>query len=423
MAEELPKALKEEGVTYEDIYKAFKMPVPEESVLDKKVASVISQALSLKALHYKSIYDIDKNDWNTLFLNKGTFDWNGLALLENNFQNNDLPENNWEFDYVIIKDVVTGKPVLASFFTTALWKDDMLSAAVISEKVEMQRTSDPYYLTSRVISTGSLLTEGEHLYIDKSSPYWKDAMQLLFDRLNRLQEKYNTNSIVLRDFHNIDDEFESFLIDNGFFKTSMPDNNVVEDMSWNTPEEFYELLSKKERMHFRKDVKRYLDKFKVTVVEEPTKEQIDHWYSLYSNVKNNSLELNTFDLPKKLLIDIARNNSWETIVLQLTDSDGLEKTVGVVFSHKGGENYIPMIIGLDYHFNKEFKVYRQALYQLVMRAGILGKKKVLLGFSAPVEKKKVGAVLHPTYAFMQIKDNYNVEALAIMNTAAAPFNK
>ena len=82
-----------------------------------------------------------------------------------------------------------------------------------------------------------------------------------------------------------------------------------------------------------------------------------------------------------------------------------------------------MIIGLDYSFNKEYKVYRQALYQLVMRAGKLGKKKVLLGFSAPVEKKKVGAVLHSTYAFMQIKDNYNVDTLAIMNTAAASLNK
>ena len=423
MAEELPKALKEEGVTYEDIYKAFKMQVPEEKVLDKKVASVISQAFSLKASHFKSIYDIDKNEWNALFSNKGSFDWNGLALLENNFQNNTLTENNWEFDYVLIKDIVTGKPVVASFFTTALWKDDMLSPAMISEKVEIQRAYDPYYLTSRVISTGSLLTEGEHLYIDKSSAYWKDAMQLLFDRLNMLQEKYNTNSIVLRDFHNIDDEFESFLIDNGFFKTSMPDNNVVEDMCWNTPEEFYELLSKKERMHFRKDVKRYQDKFKVTVVDHPTNEEIDLWYSLYLNVKNNSLELNTFDLPEKLFSDIAQNDCWETLVLKIICSDGLEKTAGVIFSHKSGENYIPMIIGLDYSYNKEYRVYRQALYQLVMRAGILGKKKVLLGFSAPVEKKKVGAVLHPTYAFMQIKDNYNVETLAIMNTAASSFNK
>jgi 7-keto-8-aminopelargonate synthetase-like enzyme len=423
LAEELPKALKEEGVSYEDIYKAFKLPVPEQSLLDEKVASVISQALSLKALHFQSIYDIDRNEWDTLFKNKGTFDWNGLALLENNFQDNELPENNWQFDYIMIKDIKTGKPVVATFTTTALWKDDMLSPAVISESVELKRKNDPYYLTSRVISTGSLLTEGEHLYIDRSSPYWKDAMQLFFDQINKLQEKYNTNSIVLRDFHQIDEQFESFLIDNGFFKTSMPDNNVVNDMSWGNAEEFYQFLSKKERMHFRKDVKRYLDKYKVSVVENPAEEDIDHWYSLYSNVKNNSLELNTFILPKKLFAEIARNPFWETLVLQLNGNNCDGKVVGVVFSHVGGQNYIPMIIGLDYAFNPEYKVYRQALYQLVMRAGILKKKKVLLGFSAPVEKKKVGAVLSSTFAFMQIKDSYNAETLAMMNEVTTALNK
>lgn len=422
MADELPKALKEEGVSYEDIYKAFKLPVPEESLLDKKVASVIQQALSLKAFNYKTIHEIDKSDWDALFKNKGTFDWDGMALLENSFQNNDQPENNWEFDYVFIKDVHTGVPVVAGFFTTALWKDDMLSPADVSESIEIKRASDPYYFTSRVISAGSLLTEGEHLYIDKSSPLWKDGMQLLFDQINILQDKYNANSIVLRDFSSIDNEFESFLIDNGYFKTAMPDNNVVANVSWSNQEEFYEFLSKKERMHFRKDVKRYQDKFEVEIVNDPTEKEIDHWYSLYQNVKNNSLELNTFMLPRKLFTNIAGNSSWETIVLKLSEPGG-KRTVGVVFCHTAGENYIPMIIGLDYSFNGEYKVYRQALYQLVMRAANLKKKKVLLGFAAPVEKKKVGAELFPTYAFMQIRDNYNAQTLTEMNLATATSNK
>lgn len=422
MSEELPKALKEEGVSYEDIYKAFKMPVPDERILDEKVASVINQALSLKPCHYKTIHDVDKNEWNTIFQNKGTFDWNGLALLEANFQNNQLPEDNWQFDYIMIREVESGKPIIASFLTTALWKDDMLSPADISQRVEMHRVTDPYYLTSRVISTGSLLTEGEHLYIDKSSPFWKDAMQLFFDQINKLQEEYNTNSIVLRDFHHIDEDFEGFLIDNGFFKASMPDNNVVPDVNWKTADEFYETLSKKERMHFRKDVKRYADKYIVSVQQNPSDEDIDLWYSLYSNVKNNSLELNTFSLPRKLFADIARNNSWETLVLELRDHNEKPRTVGVVFSYADGENYIPMIIGLDYSFNAQYKVYRQALYQLVMRAGVLGKKKVFLGFSAPVEKKKVGAVLNSTYAFMQIKDNFNAVTLDMMNASSASMN-
>ena len=423
MSEELPRALKDEGVTFEDIYKAFKMPVPEEQLLDEKVTSVISQAFSLKSCHYKSIYDIDKNEWNAIYKNKGTFDWDGMALLEKSFQNNDNPESNWEFDYVIIKDITTGKPVVASFFTTTLWKDDMLSPAEVSESIEVRRAIDPYYFTSRVITAGSLLTEGEHMFIDKTSALWKDGMQLLFDRMNSLQEKYNANSIVLRDFSNVEEEFESFLIDNGFFKTSMPDNNVVNKMGWNTSEEFYQTLSKNSKIHFRKHVRRYLDKYEVEIVRNPTEKEIDHWYSLYENVKNNSLELNTFTLPRKLFTNIAHNNSWETLVLKLKIGDGSSKTVAVVFSHVGGVNHIPMIIGIDYTYNEDYKVYRQALYQVMMRAGTLGKKKVLLGFSAPIEKRKVGAELSSTYAFMQIRDNYNAETLAMMSLTSANLTK
>src|SRR5258705_3693452 len=401
MATELTKALAEEGVTYEDIYKAFKITAPEQQRIDKEVASVIRQALSLKVDHYRTIYDVPEQEWNLLFANKGTFDWNGLALLENTFLENEEPENNWEFDYVIIKDMLTGRPVVATFLTTALWKDDMLSPAAISMNVELRRTTDPYYLTSKVISTGSLLTEGEHLFIDRTSPYWKDAMKLLFDKINALQEKYNTNSIVLRDFRHIDGEMESFFIDNGFFKVSMPDNNVISDMSWNDANDFYEKLSKCSKAHFRKQVRRYQGKYEVCIEKSPSKKDIDHWHSLYENVKNNSLELNTFTLPKKLFTSIARHSSWEVLSLTLNPDDekDLKKMVAVVFCYQAGDNYIPMIIGLDYAYNKEYKVYRQALYQLVMRGKMLGKKAIHLGFSATVEKKKVGAVTSPTHAF------------------------
>jgi len=420
MAEELPKALKEEGLSYEDIYKAFKLPMPEEQMIDKEVASVIKQALSLKVFHYKTILDIEKKEWDLLFANKGTFDWNGIALLENTFQNNELPENNWKFDYIIIKDIATDQPVVATFLTTALWKDDMLSPAAVSEHVETGRVYDPYYLTSTVLSTGSLLTEGDHLFIDKNSCYWKEAMRLVFDKINLLQEKYNTNSIVLRDFQHIDEDFESFLIDNGFFKTAMPDNNIVNNMQWTNAEEHYQQLSKWSKAHFRKQVKKYQDKFEICIESNASEKDIDDWYTLYENVKNNSLELNTFTLPKDLFVNIAKDKSWEILTLKLSPGNNEpKKTVCVVLSHVGGDSYIPMIIGLDYSYNKEYKVYRQALYQLVMRGKMIEKKAVHLGFSAAIEKKKVGAVTCPTYAFMQIKDSYNAEILASMNLATA----
>jgi 7-keto-8-aminopelargonate synthetase-like enzyme len=420
MAGEFQFALLEEGLSMEQIYKAFKLLMPEELLLEQSVSSVITQSLSLQTSFYKTINEVDKAEWDGIFENKGTFDWEGMQVLENSFTQNELPEDNWEFDYVIIRDN-NNKPVVATFLTTALWKDDMLSPAGVSAIVEEKRLTDPYYLTSTVIAAGSLLTEGEHIYIDKESDYWKDAMQLLFERIYELQEKYKATNIVLRDFSGLDTAMDSFFVDNGFFRVAMPENNIVNNLDWNTDEEFYNHLSPRSRQHFREDIRKHEDKFEVAVTTSPTAADIDYWYGLYLNVKNNNLALNTFTLPKKVFEQMCRSENWEVLLMTIKkefDYNTIEKPVNVVFSYKTGNAYMPMVMGMDYTYNKDFKIYRQALYQLVKRAKRLDKEKVCLGFSAGIEKKKVGAEAVETYAYMQAKDNFNFQVLADMVTAA-----
>ena len=79
-------------------------------------------------------------------------------------------EDAWDFTYLVVRDA-DGTPVAATFFTTALWKDDMLSPADVSREVERRRkeAADPWFLTSPMIGMGSLLTEGDHLYLDRSA--------------------------------------------------------------------------------------------------------------------------------------------------------------------------------------------------------------------------------------------------------------
>ena len=37
-----------------------------------------------------------------------------------------------------------------------------------------------------------------------------------------------------------------------------------------------------------------------------------------------------------------------------------------------------------------------------------------LGFTASIEKKKIGAEIIPTFAYIQAKDNYNIEKIEMM---------
>ena len=74
-----------------------------------------------------------------------------------------------------------------------------------------------------------------------------------------------------------------------------------------------------------------------------------------------------------------------------------------------------MIIGMNYQLNKAYNVYRQALYQLVLQAKRAGAGKILLGFSAEIEKQKLGAKPAGTFAYMHTRDSYNMEALSAIS--------
>jgi 7-keto-8-aminopelargonate synthetase-like enzyme len=416
LAREFQLAMKEENITLPEIFKAFKTPVTEELLLSQSINinNVIKQTSSLRLEHSSNITDIYKPEWNKLFENKGTFDWEGLKILESAFTHNELPEDNWIFDYLLIKDQ-QNKIIAATFLTTALWKDDMLSQGIVSRQVEEQRINDPYYLTSKVICCGSLITEGEHLYINFKSELWKDAVKLLTEKIYSLMDLRKAQHIVLRDFSGVNEKLDNLMVDNGFFKINMPESHEVSNLSWNNHADYYNSLSHKSKNHLRTNVLRNESKFKIDIIYFSNSEsEIDYWYQLYLNVKNKSLELNTFALPRKLFSLINDNENWEVIKLTLKDAED-EKPCCVIFCCKTLIAYIPLIIGIDYTFNREFGIYRQALYQLVLRARQLEKQKMFLGFSATIEKRKVGAKSIKTFAYMHTSDSYNMEALSAIS--------
>lgn len=416
IAAELPIAMKEEGLTLRDIYKAFKLPLPEDVLLDAQVKSVINQSLSLKLTHCNSINKMDKAEWNDIFEGRGAFDWDGLRVLEKAFSNNELPEDNWNFDYVVIKDNEQN-PVVATFLTSCLWKDDMQSPEAVSIHVEQQRKIDPYFLTSRVISTGSLITEGEHIFINKESPFWKEAMQLLFEKISVLQEEHNCSNVALRDFNKEDIELDTFLVDNGYFKVTMPDNNILTNMNWENKEAYYLGLTKRSKRHFNQDIDRHEDKFEIEVAADYSEENINYWHSLYLNVKNNNLGLNLFALQPKAFKEMLMNKNWEVLTISVKDEfdfNGIEKPVAVAFCYKAMDKYIPVVVGMDYSYNECYKTYKQLLYQLIKRGKEIGCTQIDLGFSATLEKKKLGATAIPTFGYMQAKDSYNFQVLANM---------
>jgi len=412
------EVLKEENFPISKVYQAFKMKEPVEQKLEA-IISGNEKISDLSVQNESSIINIDKNEWNSLLGNRGSFDWDGLKLLEESFSNNEKAENNWIFDYLIIKDNI-GRPVLATFLTTSVWKDDMLSPEAVSEQVEAKRklTNDPYYLTSKLVSIGSLLTEGDHLYVDRASTYWKEALRILLDKMASLQEKHKATGTLLRDLKQGDDEMDAFLMDNGLFKIGMPVTHLIDGLDWTTKEEFVSTLSTRSRRHIRRDVMDYIDKYDIAIAKNVTSDEIENWYELYMNVKSKSLLLNTFNLPFKLFRNMADAPNWEILLLSLKpeyDTREVRKPVAMVCCNVTEDCYNPMIVGIDYNYQDEFKCYKQAVYQVIERARILNKKVVNLGFSASVEKQKYGAKVIEVVAYMQSQDNFSLEVVSSVN--------
>lgn len=410
--------LAEECIGLSEIYKAFKRALPETAPPENAGGA---PGATLRLRHYRSIGELDGGEWDRLFAGRGSFDRKGLELLERSFCGNPAPEDNWEFDYLLVRDG-QDRILVAGFLTTALWKDDMLAPAAVSEQVEEQRRLLPDYLTSRVTCCGSLLTEGEHLYIDHTAADWKAALELFVKELYALQNARQSDHIILRDFPAIHPELDTLLADLGFFRSRMPDAYSIDSLDWRDAREFYNRSSKRNRSHLRQKVLPFKKHFNVELIRSSDwEEEIQHWYRLYLNVKERSLELNSFTLPLQLFRQLARSEEWEKIQLTLTGPGECgQAPCCVVFCCRSGHTYIPMLIGLDYRWNREFGIYRQTLYQILLRAKKVGMQTIRLGFTAGIEKQKLGAIARPAYAYIHSNDGFNFHSLDLFDRKERP---
>jgi 7-keto-8-aminopelargonate synthetase-like enzyme len=372
-------------------------PKAAPSTRAEKPAVMLEEAVSIEA--------IDPQAWNQCLGSRGTFDVAGLRFLEALFHQHQSRSNRWAFRYFVVRDR-DGSIVLATFFTESLWKEDMLAPVEVSQEAELRRQSDPYHLTATVFSMGSLLTEGNHLYLDRTRD-WRRAVRTLLASVRFRARECGAKMIVLRDLPGNESDLSSLLEDEKFERLPMPDRMVLE-MNFHNEEQYMESLSPKSRYHQRRQVLPWTKMYDVEVIQSGqrnlTSDELAHFHSLYLNVKNSSLEINTFELPKDIFAEMLRHPGWELVVLrgrpELDPSvSGQALAVGACFIGAGG--YSPMVLGLDYRFVRTHGLYRQCLYQAIQRARVHGSRRVFFGMGAPLEKRRFGAMPEASAIFLQ----------------------
>ena len=261
LAFHLPKAIEEEGDTVERVYKEFGCVLREEqkvSVVDR-----ISNS-SLVVEKHTTIHAIDSNEWDLMFKDRGNISHSGLQAMEEIFSNNEKPEENWSFHYILVRDE-KAKIVLATFFTGALYKDDMLAQENVSKQIEEVRKTNPYYLCSKTLAMGSLFCEGDFVYLDVEHTEWRNATNRLFEFVSKVKKEIDATAVIFRDFE-AEHPLNSILEDEGYVQMKMPNSNIVSHPKWNSKEELLALLDSKNNVrNINRYVFRYEHQFNVTI--------------------------------------------------------------------------------------------------------------------------------------------------------------
>jgi 7-keto-8-aminopelargonate synthetase-like enzyme len=403
MEHHFPLALEETGTNSERVFHAFK--------LEHKVKSEPQPSTDLDIKVLDSIDQIDKTTWDRYMGGQGVYDWEGLHFLETVFHGNQKKEHNWLFRYVIINDP-NGNPILMTFMTLSLWKDDMLAQEQISAIIEQERKETPYHLTSMVLSLGCLFTEGDHLYWDRSHRLSDTARDGLLVAIEKMELRLGAKMTVLRDFEG-NSVWKDVLYANGFLRVQMPDSCTVDLTGTDHMDNYMARLSSRNRRHFRKDIQPYFEMVRSETIPKADTVQIEEFKRLFGEVQKRNLGLNTFSFPDKLFERMNENVHWEFIVL--TPKDEPNKILGVMFCYINRTAvYVPAFVGMDYNLLETYSTYRQLLYRTIERAIVHGIPKIDFGMTASFEKRKLGARVREKYAYLQTNDNFILEMIGVM---------
>ncbi|MCG8576677.1 MAG: bifunctional aminotransferase class I/II-fold pyridoxal phosphate-dependent enzyme/GNAT family N-acetyltransferase, partial [Flavobacteriales bacterium] len=400
LAYHYPKALEEEGKTVNDVRKAFRMePLGEVAKPSKKENSKLELRL------FNSISDVDKKLWRSCFPDPGNSTWDALYYLEKAFQGNELIEDNWKFYYLFVMN--GDEVVAATYLTSGIMKDDLVSPAEVSVSIEKEREKDKYHLCSKTLMMGSLCTEGEHLYVDRKHPKWREAIIEMVGKLFDIQDEDDLNSLILRDFDKSDSRIKRLFNELGFFQMDMPNSNTISGLQKTRQRDYLSLLSAKARRNIRYEVLKYENEFKFEVKKTLSDDDLKRIYQLYRNVGERNYSINIFPYPYSFYEMARECANWEFVLLK----DLKNEILGAILCYKDGTTYAPVVIGMDYDYKTESSIYKQIMYRTVVSARNRGFDKVLFGFSADTEKRKLGAVQNEKVAFVNVIDQFNIEKM------------
>lgn len=409
LAREYRLGLQETGTSPQEVSRIFKIPAFQLSIQEQVSETAIIPLESLQEEVFTQVDEIPADEWDQLFKGRGSLLHHNLKALEHIFTHRPEVENNWKFYYLLVKDREK-KTVLATHFTVALLMDDMLAKPEISRKVMAIRKEQPYYLTSKAVISGTMFTKGESVWVDLEHPQWRQAMEKMVKLMQQIAEEENASKVMVREFSQVQNEqIRDYMLDLGLVEQKLPDNFMVENLSWKNRDDYLAGMGQRYRYSLRKEMLPYEDKFIVEAGKPNSIAERRKCFELYQNVQEKARDISVFQLPFEVFEHMHDNEHYDIIRMYLKEDPG--NLVAVMYSYLNHGEYNALVVGLDYDYVRELNSYKQILFQTVLRARELDCKRLDLAYTAEIEKKKVGARPREVYAFTMAMEHYSFALL------------
>lgn len=434
LARHVPRALGEHGITRDELDDLFRDAVPAESWGGLRPAAATSAPASSarpadaslpagwRMVVADTIADVDRGEWDACMAGRGASSWEALRMAEALFTDDrPLPEHRWRFRYVVIRRA-DGTPAAATYFSRCLHKDDMFSEARVSAEVErLRRAGDPYLLSSTIVTLGSYLSEGSHLFLDRADPAWPAALGAIHGEMMRAAGEWGASAVILRDFAGTDDELDAWMGARDFIKLPILASHRLDLRGWSEEGRAAAAGSRTRRLlralaAASAGVRAEVWGANARAADDPA--FVDHLYALYRDVAARGLRINTYALQRDAIQALLASPAWEVVTIAPADGDEA-RPVAWYAAHRQDGHYAAFMCGVDYAHveGTQTGAYRQMLLHMVRRARALGCHTLHMGMDADEEKQRFGTVAHPTCAYVLALEHDAGDRLHAITTA------
>ncbi|HEX6040393.1 aminotransferase class I/II-fold pyridoxal phosphate-dependent enzyme [Longimicrobium sp.] len=415
LARHVPRALAEHGISRGELDELYHDAVPGESWGGPRPRAIPASPVvrgtetplpqGWRVEVCDTIAEVDRTEWDRCMSGRGASSWDALRMAEALFgADQPLPEHRWRFRYVVVRRG-DGTPAAATYFSRCLHKDDMFSDARVSAEVErLRRAGDPYLLSSEVVTLGSYLSEGDHLFLDRAHPAWPAALGAIHGEMMHAAREWSASAVILRDFAGDDGALDAWMGARDFVKLPILHSHRLDLREWSEEGRAARAGSRTRRL--LRDLRIASEGYRVEVWGVNGRTPADpgfasHLYSLYRDVAARGLRINTYALPEDVIPALLANPSWEVVALSKAEGDA-ERPVSWFAAHRQDGHYAAFMCGVDYAdvTGTSSGAYRQMLLAMMRRARELGAHTLHMGMDAEVEKRRFGAVPHPTCAYV-----------------------